>query len=90
MTLRAVIRSTGAHLPEKVLTNQDLEKMVDTTDEWIVERTGIRARHLAEEGVVSSDLAVEACRRALEAAGRRPEPPPPPPEPCLAAREFPE
>jgi 3-oxoacyl-[acyl-carrier-protein] synthase-3 len=60
---------TGSYLPEKVLTNADLEKLVDTNDEWIRERTGIRQRHVAAEGQTTSDLAVEAARRAMEAAG---------------------
>src|SRR4051794_3463120 len=62
------ILGTGAHLPEKVLTNFDLEKMVDTSDEWIVSRTGIRERRIAADHEASSDLAVEAGRKALEAA----------------------
>lgn len=62
------IIGTGAYLPEKVLTNADLEKMVDTTDEWIVTRTGIRERRIAGENQASSDLAVAAARRALNAA----------------------
>jgi len=72
--LRARITGTGSCLPGAPVTNDDLRKRgVDTSDEWVVERTGIRARHLAEENVASSDLALEACRRALEAAGRVPE-----------------
>lgn len=63
------IIGTGAYLPEKVLTNADLEKMVDTNDEWIVSRTGIRERRIAADDQASSDLAVEAGRRALESAG---------------------
>lgn len=63
------IVGTGSYLPEKVLTNADLEKLVDTNDEWIRERTGIRQRHVAAEGQTTSDLAVEAAKRALEAAG---------------------
>ncbi|WP_124727636.1 beta-ketoacyl-ACP synthase III [Staphylospora marina] len=63
------ILGTGAYLPEKVLTNRDLEKMVDTTDEWIVSRTGIRERRIAAPDQASSDLAVEAARQALEHAG---------------------
>ncbi len=63
------IVGTGSYLPEKVLTNADLEKLVDTNDEWIRERTGIRQRHVAAEGQTTSDLAVEAARRAMEAAG---------------------
>ena len=63
------IAGTGSYLPEKVLTNADLEKLVDTTDEWIVSRSGIRERHLIGEGQTTSDMAVEAARKALEAAG---------------------
>jgi 3-oxoacyl-[acyl-carrier-protein] synthase-3 len=62
------IAGTGSYLPEKVLTNADLEKMVDTTDEWIVTRSGIRERHIAAPGQTSSDLAYEASIRALQAA----------------------
>ena len=65
----ARIAGTGSYLPEKVLTNADLEKFVETTDEWIQERTGIRQRHIAAEGQTTGDLAYEAARRALEAAG---------------------
>ena len=67
--MRSRITGTGSYLPEKVLTNRDLESMVDTTDEWIVERTGIRERHVAASTQSTSDLAVEACTKALEAAG---------------------
>jgi 3-oxoacyl-[acyl-carrier-protein] synthase-3 len=63
----------GSYAPEKVLTNHDLEKMMDTSDEWIRTRTGIGSRHIAKEGEVTSDLATEAARRALEDAGRTPE-----------------
>lgn len=63
------ITGTGSYLPEKILTNADLEKMVDTTDEWIVTRTGIRQRHIAAEGENTVDLAEQAARRAMEAAG---------------------
>ncbi|PTM59102.1 beta-ketoacyl-ACP synthase III [Desmospora activa] len=66
------IIGTGACLPEKVLTNADLEKLVDTSDEWIVSRTGIRERRIADENQASSDLAVEAARRALDSAGLAP------------------
>jgi len=66
------IAGTGAHLPEKVLTNFDLEKMMDTTDEWIRTRTGIERRHIAAEGETTVDLAEHAARRALDAAGVRP------------------
>ncbi len=68
--INARITGTGSYLPERVLTNQDLEKMVDTTDEWIRERTGIRKRHLVADDQTTSDLAERAARRALEAAGR--------------------
>ena len=67
------ISGTGGYLPEKVLTNKDLEGMVDTSDEWIVARTGIRERHIAGDRQFTSDLALEASRRALDAAGRKPE-----------------
>lgn len=60
---------TGSYTPEKILTNQDLEKMVDTNDEWITTRTGIRERRIAHEDQATSDLAVIAARRALESAG---------------------
>ncbi len=63
------IAGTGSYLPEKVLTNQDLEKMVDTSDEWIQSRTGIRERHIAAENETTSDLGYHAAVRALEAAG---------------------
>jgi 3-oxoacyl-[acyl-carrier-protein] synthase III len=63
------IAGTGSYLPEKVLTNADLEKMVDTTEAWITERTGIRKRHIAAENETTCDLAEMAARRAIEAAG---------------------
>lgn len=63
------IIGTGSYLPEKVLTNADLEKIVDTTDEWIRTRTGIRSRHIAAKGQLASDLAVPAAQRALQSAG---------------------
>ena len=65
----ARIAGTGSYLPEKVLTNDDLAKFVDTSDEWIAARTGIRERHIAAEGETTSDLAYHAAMRALEAAG---------------------
>ncbi|MEW6120802.1 MAG: beta-ketoacyl-ACP synthase III [Pseudomonadota bacterium] len=67
------ILGTGSYLPARILTNTDLEKLVDTTDQWIVERTGIRERHLAAEGELTSDLAVQAARAALDAAGLVPD-----------------
>ena len=66
---RVGVVGVGAYLPEKVLTNEDLEKMVDTSDEWIVTRTGIRERRIAPPGVSSSHLAYEAAKRALDDAG---------------------
>lgn len=63
---RIKIRSTGFYVPEKVLTNFDLEKIVDTSDEWIVSRTGIRKRRIASEEEATSDLAIEASKQALE------------------------
>ncbi len=71
--MRAKIVSTGSYVPEKILSNRDLEKMVDTSDEWIVERTGMKERHIAAEGQATSDLACEASRAALEAAGIKPK-----------------
>ena len=62
------IIGTGSYLPDRVVTNRDLEKIVDTNDEWIVSRTGIRERHYAADDQNASDLAVEACKRALHAA----------------------
>jgi 3-oxoacyl-[acyl-carrier-protein] synthase III len=66
---RVGITGVGAYVPERVLTNADLEQMVDTNDEWIVERTGIRERRIADESQAASDLALPACRQALERAG---------------------
>ena len=67
------ILGTGSYLPEKVLTNHDLEAMVDTSDQWIRERTGIERRHIARETQTTCDLAEAAARNAIEAAGVRPE-----------------
>ena len=64
------ITGTGGYLPAKTLTNKDLEALVETSDDWIVSRTGIRERHIAAEGQFTSDLAFEACKLALDAAGR--------------------
>lgn len=66
---QARIIGTGSYIPEKVLTNQDFEKYLDTTDEWIVSRTGIRERHIAADGEFTSDLAFNAARQALDMAG---------------------
>ncbi len=62
------IIGTGSYLPERLMTNADFEKLMDTTDQWIVDRTGIRERHVAAEGEFTSDLATAAARKALEAA----------------------
>ena len=69
MAVYSRIAGTGSYLPEKVLTNADLEKMVETNDEWIVSRSGIRERHIAADGETTGDLAFHAASRALEAAG---------------------
>ncbi len=69
VTVRAKISAVGAYVPPKVLTNADLEKIVATSDQWIQDRTGIRERHIAEAGVATSDLAVEAARRCLASRG---------------------
>ncbi len=65
----ARITGTGSYLPEKILTNADLEKMVDTTDEWIFSRTGIRKRHIIDAQQTTTDIAVIAAQRAIQAAG---------------------
>ena len=64
--IRAKISALGTYVPPRLLTNADLEKMVQTTDQWILERTGIRERHLVDKGVATSDLAVEAAKKALD------------------------
>lgn len=69
----SVVRGVGGYLPSKVLTNDDLAKMVNTTDEWIAARTGIRKRHIAADGETTSDLGVAAARKALDAAGLSPD-----------------
>src|SRR5260370_4231299 len=63
------IAGTGSYLPEKILTNVDLERLVDTSDEWIRTRMGISQRHVAAEGETTTDLAEHAARRAMDAAG---------------------
>jgi 3-oxoacyl-[acyl-carrier-protein] synthase-3 len=72
-TRHVAIIGTGHYVGERILTNADLEKMVDTTDEWIVTRSGIRERHIAREDQATSDLAAEASRRAMASAGVKPE-----------------
>jgi len=71
--LKSVITGTGSFLPEKILTNNDLAKMVDTSNDWIVTRTGISERRIAEDNVAASDLAAPAARKAMEEAGMKPE-----------------
>src|SRR4030095_16778586 len=70
--IRARITGVGAFLPKRILTNADLEKMVDTSDEWIVQRTGIRERRIAAENEATSDLALRAAQQAMERAGVEP------------------
>lgn len=69
MSKRSIILGCGSYLPERILTNEELAKTVDTSDEWIVERTGIHQRHIAAEGQYTSNLALNAAERALEHAG---------------------
>ena len=68
--MRSVLLGVGSHLPERVLTNAELAKRVDTSDEWITERTGIRQRHIAADDEKTSDLACHASVKALKAAGK--------------------
>ena len=70
--IRAKISALGTYVPPRLLTNADLEKMVDTNNDWIMERVGIRERHIAEKGVATSDLAVEAAKKALALRGLAP------------------
>jgi 3-oxoacyl-[acyl-carrier-protein] synthase-3 len=70
--IRAGILGTGSYLPAKIVTNKDLEKLVDTNDEWIVTRTGIRERHFAADDEFTSDMATKAAQRALESANLKP------------------
>jgi 3-oxoacyl-[acyl-carrier-protein] synthase-3 len=67
--IRSVVVGCGSYLPERILTNADLAKLVDTSDEWIVERSGIKQRHIAAEGELTSDLALKASQAALQNAG---------------------
>jgi 3-oxoacyl-[acyl-carrier-protein] synthase III len=66
---RSVVLGCGSYLPSRILTNAELSRMVDTSDEWITQRTGIRARHIAADGETTSDMALKASRAALDAAG---------------------
>jgi len=69
MAFCSKIVSTGSYLPEKVVTNHDLEKIVETSDEWIVKRSGIKERRIAAEGETTADMAIEAARKAIEESG---------------------
>ncbi len=71
--VRTVIKGVGGYLPERVLTNRDLERVVDTSDQWIIERTGIKERRIAAEGELTSTMGAAAARAALDAAGLAPE-----------------
>ena len=62
--VRAKISALGTYVPPRLLTNADLEKMVETSNEWIIERTGIRQRHIVDKGMATSDLAIEAVEQA--------------------------
>lgn len=73
MTIRAVVKGIGHYLPDRIVSNADLETMVDTTDEWIRTRSGIERRHFAAEGQMTSDLATRAARAALRDAGLEPD-----------------
>ena len=72
MTLRSVVKGTGSALPDRRVDNAELAELVETSDEWIVERTGIRSRYIASDGETTATLAVDACRKALDAAGLEP------------------
>lgn len=72
MTRRSVVKGVGSALPQRLVTNQELAATIDTSDEWIVERTGIRTRYVAGEGETTGTLATEAARKALESAGITP------------------
>jgi 3-oxoacyl-[acyl-carrier-protein] synthase-3 len=71
--LGGVITGTGMYVPDNIVTNHDLTRIMDTTDEWITTRTGVKERHFADPGVGASDLAIVACRNAMDNAGIRPD-----------------
>src|SRR5579862_4781913 len=73
MSIQAVVQGIGHSVPDKVLSNADLSKMVDTNDEWIVQRTGIRERRIAAENETTASLATLAGRKAIESAGLQPK-----------------
>ena len=70
--IRSVIRGVGAHLPKRIMTNDDFSRIVETTDEWITERTGIKQRHIAADDELTSDLGIAAARQALVRSGIAP------------------
>src|SRR6266850_5825728 len=70
---KAKITALGCYVPPRLLTNKDLEKMVETSDQWIMDRTGIRQRHIVDKGVATSDIATEAARNALAERGLEPK-----------------
>src|SRR5437660_3365687 len=70
--VRAKISALGTYVPPRLLTNADLEKMVETSNEWILERTGIKQRHIVDKGVATSDLAVEASKKVMAERGLGP------------------
>ena len=71
-SIRARISSLATYVPPRVLSNADLEQLVQTSNEWILQRTGIRERHIVDKGVATSDLAAEAAREAIRKAGLTP------------------
>ena len=71
--MRATITSTAHHVPEKILTNHDIEKMVETSDEWIQDRTGIKQRHIVSHDEASSDLSTHVAKKLLEKRGIKPD-----------------
>ena len=71
--MRATITATAKYLPKKTLSNQDLEKMVDTTNEWIISRTGIENRHIVDDGEATSDMATQIAKQLLEKSGKSPQ-----------------
>jgi 3-oxoacyl-[acyl-carrier-protein] synthase-3 len=73
MVRRSIVAGVGGYLPDQILTNEEIAKRIDTSDEWIRERSGITKRHIAAEGEMTSDLATNAARRALDAAGMGPD-----------------
>ena len=68
-SFKSIVRSVGGYLPEKIVTNKDLTEFVDTSDEWIRERTGIAERRIAADNELTSDLGLNAARQAIERAG---------------------